>query len=305
MFKATFKEVGFTKDFLSNYLPADIVQMIEMDTLEVQESSHVDKELKEYFSDLLFRVQIANEESYIYLLFEHKSYRDKLVIFQVLKYMVNIWESKIDAKLDVESKGNVRIPIVLPLVVYHNQAKWTVKKSLGELMPNYEELPESLKRYIPNFEYLLYDLSKVTRESAKLQMEHFISIRMLTRARYASIEEIGTILSEGLIALKDAEEKGSIPNYLFQCIKYLYSARDDISVAEMHELGMKISAEGGNVMMSLADKLIQEGIDEGVERERIRMAENWIKRKLSVEEIINATGLTKREIEDIKSKLED
>lgn len=46
-----------------------------------------------------------------------------MVIFQVLKYMINIWESKIqeDKKRRKESGeangGEIELPIILPLVV--------------------------------------------------------------------------------------------------------------------------------------------------------------------------------------------
>lgn len=67
-----------------------------MDTLESQPTSYISKELKEQFTDLLFRVNILEREAYIFFLFEHKSYRDRMVIFQVLKYMIAIWEAKIE-----------------------------------------------------------------------------------------------------------------------------------------------------------------------------------------------------------------
>lgn len=55
-FRATFGEVNFTTDFLNNYLPKDLVDIMDMDTLEPQKGSYLDKELKEQFTDLLFRV---------------------------------------------------------------------------------------------------------------------------------------------------------------------------------------------------------------------------------------------------------
>ena len=86
-FKATFGEVSFAKDFLNNYLPEELIAITDMSTLEAQPTSYISKELKEQFADLLFRVNIMDKEAYIYFLFEHKSYRDRMVIFQVLKYM--------------------------------------------------------------------------------------------------------------------------------------------------------------------------------------------------------------------------
>ena len=85
LFKETFGNVEIAKDFMSGYLPTSVLDIVDLDTLEPQKDSFITKELQEVFSDLLFRVDINNREGYIYFLFEHKSYKDKLVIFQLLR----------------------------------------------------------------------------------------------------------------------------------------------------------------------------------------------------------------------------
>ena len=54
-FKETFGKVEVAKDFLNNYLPDSIMRIVEMDTLEPQKDSFINKELQEVFSDMLFR----------------------------------------------------------------------------------------------------------------------------------------------------------------------------------------------------------------------------------------------------------
>lgn len=83
-------------------------------------------------------------------MFEHKSYLDKGVPFQLLKYMVEIWEYK-------RNKEHVKeLPIIIPLVLYHGQQKWTLPSSLGGLLHGYEELPEKVRVYALNLQYLRY-----------------------------------------------------------------------------------------------------------------------------------------------------
>ena len=126
-FKATFGKVSFASDFLQSYLPKDLLNIIDMDTLEPQKDSYLDEQLKEQFTDLLFKTNINDKEGYVYFLFEHKSYKDRMVIFQVLKYMIRIWETKIrednEKRKETESSvnENMEIPIIIPLVVYHNE----------------------------------------------------------------------------------------------------------------------------------------------------------------------------------------
>ena len=72
-FKETFGRVDVARDFLNNYLPQNIVDIIDTDTLEPQKDSFINEELQESFSDLLFKARINKREGYLYFLFEHKS----------------------------------------------------------------------------------------------------------------------------------------------------------------------------------------------------------------------------------------
>ena len=85
-FKETFSDVAVTKDFLSHYLPEAIQQYVDLNTIDPQKDSFIDEKLKESFSDLLFQVNIQNEEGYLYFLFEHKSSPEKGIPLQLLKY---------------------------------------------------------------------------------------------------------------------------------------------------------------------------------------------------------------------------
>ncbi len=84
-FKKIFGDLAVAKDFLNNYLPEKIMGIIDIDTLEPQKDSHIDEELKESFSDLLFKANINNREGYLYLLFEHKSYPNRGCCFPAVK----------------------------------------------------------------------------------------------------------------------------------------------------------------------------------------------------------------------------
>ena len=281
------------------------MQIIDMDTLEPQKESFLDEKLNEEFSDLLFRVMINNKEGYIYFLFEHKSYKDKMVIFQVLKYMISIWESKIKDNKDrrkVEGKSNsgeMELPVILPLVIYHANTEWNVERTLRNMIPNYKNLPDDLKRYIPDFEYLLIDLSDFSKHEVKLRSENMITIKALTRMRYASREETISILIEAIELINETEEKDDITYYVSACIRYILSVRDDISKNEMAKIAEQISTEGGELVMSVAERLIQESLEE---RMNI-IAKTMIVEGEPIDKIMLYTRLTKEGIEEIKEEL--
>jgi predicted transposase/invertase (TIGR01784 family) len=100
--------VTTAKDFLTHYLPKNVLQIIDLNTLEPQKDSFINQELEEGFSDLLFKADISGKEGYLYFLFEHKSYPDKGISLQLLKYMVEIWEAKIKKTRASEPLGESR-----------------------------------------------------------------------------------------------------------------------------------------------------------------------------------------------------
>ena len=60
-FKETLGKSYVAKDFLNNYLPQEIRDIVNINTLEPQKDSFVNEELQEGFSDILFKSSINNE----------------------------------------------------------------------------------------------------------------------------------------------------------------------------------------------------------------------------------------------------
>jgi len=51
---------------MENYLPREILNIVDLDKLTVEKDSYIDEELEEYFSDILFKTNINQKEGYIY-----------------------------------------------------------------------------------------------------------------------------------------------------------------------------------------------------------------------------------------------
>ncbi len=121
-FKTTFARRETALSFLQTYLPAEIVQVFDFSTFEISKDTFVDSEFKDSYSDILYKVGLhSGGQSCIYILFEHKSYQDKLVAFQMLKYMVNIWDQQRQQNKEQKTKQKYPLKPIFPLLVYHGQ----------------------------------------------------------------------------------------------------------------------------------------------------------------------------------------
>jgi predicted transposase/invertase (TIGR01784 family) len=78
-FKEVFTHQETAEDFLANYLPTEVVGLLDLDSLECSKDTYIDKNLEAYFSDLLFKLFLKDgSRGYIYILIEHKSYQDAM-----------------------------------------------------------------------------------------------------------------------------------------------------------------------------------------------------------------------------------
>jgi hypothetical protein len=140
-------------DFVKNYLPADVVAMLDLTQLQPEKETFVDVRLRKHFSDLLYSVPLkSGGKVFLYLLFEHKSQPDKQARLQLLRYMVRIWEQ--------EWRKRRQLSPIVPILFYHGQETWSYPVEFADLV----EPPEALKRFTPHFRHLLTDLSAYSDE---------------------------------------------------------------------------------------------------------------------------------------------
>lgn len=299
-FKETFGKVDIAKDFLNNYLPESIMNIIDINTLQPQKDSFIDKELKEIFADILFRVDINNKEGYIYFLFEHKSYISKNISFQLLKYMLEIWETK------VKNKKTDELPIIIPLVIYHGKDKWCISRTLGEMIKGYGELPINVQRYMPNYEYLLYDISKYKDEEIKGEVQLRIMLTIFRDIFTKDNKDLIETILKSIEYLMELEDKQSGIEYFETLMRYIFSSRIDLTKETANEIIKKIEntyPEGSEVIMTLAERFREEGMVEGAKNSMEKVVKKSIIKGLTTEDIIEITGLKKEEIEEIRKKI--
>ncbi|HRZ79747.1 MAG TPA: Rpn family recombination-promoting nuclease/putative transposase, partial [bacterium] len=145
-FLKVFKDIGNSADFLRGVLPPDVADLLDLDSIQTEDSGYVDESLRNHLSDLVIKLNTrTGNKADVYVLFEHKSYPDENILWQLLKYQYLMLEE------DFRAKRKFRI--IVPIVFYHGKSRWKVEKSLFRSM----KIPESLKKYALNFEYMLFD----------------------------------------------------------------------------------------------------------------------------------------------------
>lgn len=257
-FKQTLQDKETAKDFFKNYLPETLLSEIDLESLSLSKDSFVEKELEEVFSDILFEVKLNDKKSYFYLLFEHKSYSYKKVSFQLLKYMLQIWELHSSGKSKSVKKD--KYPIIIPMVFYHGEKKWNIGLKLSDLL---DEIPDEFTRYIPDYEYILYDLSQYKDEEIKgeIKLRLFLEV-----TKYIFSDKFIDKLKEILTIADELRQKETGMEYFETFLRYIMSARENLDEKKLVQIAQEISEEEGDNIMTLAEELRNEGMKKGISK---------------------------------------
>lgn len=255
LFRETWSDLPTAKSFLQHYLPPEVLSLTALDTLEICKDTFIENDLKEFFCDLLYKVDLGDAEGFIYILFEHKSYRDRLTPLQLLEYMLKIW------RLYLKQDSTQRLPIIVPLVLYHGPSRRTqINTRFSSLL---DGPVDALAPYVPDFNFILYDLTRFSDDQIKGTVMAQVVMRLF---KHIFDAQVGDKLPAIISLLLQLSEKQTVPQYLETVFRYIISTVDDVSVDELTKIVKEsLSEQQGDIVMTLAEKLRKEGYDKGVQ----------------------------------------
>src|SRR5699024_7468579 len=205
----------------------------------------------------MFRVTVeGEEEAYIALLLEHKSYLDKLTTFQVAKYMIDFWSMIIE-------NGGKELPLIVPIVVYHGKERWNYKTDMRDLVRNYETLPTSFKERLPVFKHDLINIQDQGEEDIK---SYEPMTRIVVRSFKYIFYDVEQLMESFLSSLDELSERATdeeIQKTVDLLLLYYHAASRDFKEEELIRKIQDLDGKGEQIMT-----ILQERERRGLERGR-------------------------------------
>ena len=283
-------------DFIAGTFPRELLQGLDLETLELDPSSYISEDLEETFSDLVYSCQYnAKTPITIALLFEHKSSPVRYPHFQLLKYMLSIWKKCI--------QDSTPLKIVVPVIFYHGTKPWQLKP----VSAYFEGIDATLSHFIPDFSYILTDLSCYDDQAIRDTLFQRDANRILMQLLKYVFDErlVDQHFTEIFSPGRDAFTKPEGQRLLMSILVYLYNTTE-LSPDSVIQRLSRISPEGGKIAMTTALKLREEGIAEGFEKGIEKGIKENARRMLNdgqpVAIIAKYTGLTPSEIEALREE---
>ena len=260
-----FEDLALARSFFRHFLPAEILEQVDLEKLALEQGSYVDEDLRRSYSDLNYTVPLRNPalespcRAYIYILVEHKSESDEFTVFQLLRYMVRIWQRELE---DAGYRKGFRLPPIVPLVLHHGRSEFKAPVELGDLVVKMD----GMGRFVPDYRCLLIDLMQVSPEEMPKSDPRLHAVLAVMRSIFD--EETIEPFRDALFRLAAIMDRPETRRTLATILGYIFRNASKMTDKDLRSIVEPLGKVGEDAMSTLIEKWKDEGREEGIEKGR-------------------------------------
>ncbi len=272
IFKGVFSRPEHARGMLRAIAPVALAEALNWSTLTLQPGSFVDTALNHQHTDLLYAATWRDGgEALVYMLFEHQSAppTEGLMAERLLRYQGRIWD-----RWRVDHPKAKKLPMILPIVMYHGKTPWPEPLSFDALLDVPAGLRPAVESYLVRFEYVLHDLSAISDDElrggamrtalAKLVAMCFKHAR--TRADFLQI------LGRWMDVVREVLRAPHGMEALAQVMRYILEVNENIEPEALQALlEREVGLEAKDAIMTAGQRLIEQGRQQGAQGVFLRL----------------------------------
>lgn len=249
LFKTFLTHADTARDFLTLHLPAELLHLCDLNTLQLESGSFIEENLRTYFADVLYSLKTAEGEGYIYTLIEHQSSPDRHMAFRLMRYSIAAMQRHLDA-------GHEQLPLVIPLLFSHGRGSpWPYTLNWTELFAR-----PGIARKLYTDDFPLIDVDAIDDDEIMKHRRMALLELMLKHAQTRDLAELTEHLVTLLIAGYTTDEQ------LVTLMNWMLQTGDTASPeAFLQELARR-SPQHEEILMTIAQRLEQKGLEKGIEK---------------------------------------
>ncbi|WP_342219451.1 Rpn family recombination-promoting nuclease/putative transposase [Rickettsiella endosymbiont of Miltochrista miniata] len=288
LFRNYLADINMAKTFFEVYLPNDIKILCDFSSLKLEPGSFVEKNLRKHFSDILYSVQMKDDQGYLYPLIEHETTPEKMTPFKISRYVHAIMDQHL-------KQGHVDLPIVVPILYYRGKViPYPFTGNIFDCFGKNKTLAEKI--YLRP--YPITDISSMSDEEIK---KHG-NIAILDFAQKYSC--LNRDIQDGLENIVEELNKGYLSSEQCQTLLYyIFRETEAYDVNKLLEKLQTIRIYEADIM-SIAQKIeqlglqkgLQQGREEGRHEEAMSVAKNMLAKRFNVALIKELTGLSDQDL---------
>jgi predicted transposase/invertase (TIGR01784 family) len=278
LFKQFLTHPDTARDFLESHLPADLLQLCDLDTLKLESGSFIEDDLRAYYSDVLYSLSTGQGEGYVYALIEHQSVPDKHMAFRLVRYAIAAMQRHLQA-------GHDQLPLVIPILFYHGLITpypYSLSWLEGFTEPD-------LARQLYTGHFPLVDVTVIPDDEImkhrRMAILELLQKHVRQRDLAELLEQLVTLLLAGYTT---KEQLISLVNYMLQVGK---ATEPEKLLRELARRAPRHEEE----LMTIAEYLEQKGFEKGLEKERetvLKIASSMLAEGFDRAMVMKLTGLS-------------
>jgi hypothetical protein len=154
-FKDILSEASVFASMVQTFIKADWTKLVKAESLEKVQTSFINAVFKTREADIVYKLKTENV--YFYCLLELQSSVDYTMPIRLMVYMSSLWQSILkETPKEVLERKDYKLPVIVPIVLYNGEDKWTAKTEFSQVYDNYD----LFKNYALNFKYYLLDVNR-------------------------------------------------------------------------------------------------------------------------------------------------
>ncbi len=281
-------------NLLKEMMKAPWAKNIKAEDLILVNKSYVTSDYEEKESDIVYKAKIGEKEVIFYILLEFQSSIDYRMPLRLFFYISEILRD--DAKNEKHKSANkdLKIPAVIPIVLYNGKKKWDVAPTLRDMTVGGEIFGDN----IIDFKYSLVDVNNNYSKEELIENNSITSAIFLLDQKIDAEEFLNRIKSIALFFSNlNEKERMVLKHWIGNTIE------DDIAEEAKKILDAnkeeveRMVANNAFMLKELKEKAEKEGIEKG----KIEIAKNLLD-ILDDETISQKTGLEIEKIKELRNK---
>ena len=274
VFKTFMCHPDTARDFLEFHLPASLRQLCDLGSLKLESGSFIEENLRAYYSDVLWSLKTAEGEGFIYVVIEHQSSPDAHMAFRLMRYAMGAMQRHLDA-------GHKKLPLVIPMLFYHG-AVTPYPFSLCWL----DEFSDpATARQLYTAAFPLVDITVVADDEI---MQHRRIALLELMQKHIRKRDLMGLMAQLVALLVKGYANDSQLKTLFN---YMMQTGDATHFSEFLTEVAQRSPHHKERLMTIADRLRQQGIQQGKRDEAQRIARMMLADGIDAHTVARITGL--------------
>lgn len=287
-----FKDILYDKREMVKFISHFTNYKVKLQDLELHNVNYITKNFKYKNADVIYKIKGKE----IYYLIEHQTKVDYSMPYRILNYCVEIIRSALEGK--EFNRASCKYPIVIPIVLYTGNQKWTANGAFSENQIKEKGIDEK----IIDIKYILIDVNKYEMEELLEEKTLLANVMILEKCR--NNEEVLKSIKK-IVEYQNSEKQ---LRKLKRVVLYLY---EDVPLEKLQEIIKLIEeSESEENMSTIRERLREEYINErkegrkeGIQEAIISVIKNMIKSNQDDKTIMKFTNAKKEDIEKVKINL--